>query len=135
MPSISSGTPNAKRICPVWSSMPTSPSSSPRKSIDSPRTVELPSTAATVTNANTINAKYSGGPNFSATSTTSGARIVSRNTEIVPATNDPMALVASAGPARPRLAILLPSSAVAMDADSPGVLSRIVVVEPPYIAP
>jgi hypothetical protein len=29
----------------------------------------------------------------------------------------------------------LPSSAVAMEADSPGVLSRMVVVEPPNIAP
>ena len=54
---------------------------------------------------------------------------------IVPATNEPIALVASAGPARPALAILLPSSAVAIEADSPGVLSRMVVVEPPNIAP
>jgi hypothetical protein len=29
----------------------------------------------------------------------------------------------------------LPSSAVAIEADSPGVLSRMVVVEPPNIAP
>ena len=54
---------------------------------------------------------------------------------IVPATNEPMAQVASAGPARPFFAIKFPSSAVAMEADSPGVLSRIVVVEPPYMAP
>ena len=94
-----------------------------------------PSTAATVTNANTISAKYSVGPNLSATSTTIGASSVSSIVAIVPATNEPIAAVASAGPARPRLAILLPSSAVAIDADSPGVLSRIVVVEPPYIAP
>jgi hypothetical protein len=43
---------------------------------------------------------------------------------IVPATNDPIALVASAGPARPAFAILFPSSAVAIEADSPGVLSQ-----------
>ncbi len=115
--------------------MPTSPNSRPRNSIVRPRTVEEPSTAATVTNANTISAKYSGGPKRSATSTTSGASKVSRIVAIVPATNEPMAEVASAGPARPRLAILLPSSAVAIEADSPGVFSRIVVVEPPYIAP
>ena len=54
---------------------------------------------------------------------------------IVPATNEPMALVASAGPARPVFAMRLPSSAVAIDADSPGVFSRMVVVEPPNIAP
>ncbi len=88
-----------------------------------------------MTNANTISAKYSVGPNLSATSTTSGASKVSKMVAIVPATNEPIAEVASAGPARPRLAILLPSSAVAIEADSPGVLSRMVVVEPPYIAP
>jgi hypothetical protein len=54
---------------------------------------------------------------------------------MVPATKEPMAAVASAGPARPALAMRLPSSAVAMEADSPGVLSRMVVVEPPNIAP
>ncbi len=54
---------------------------------------------------------------------------------MVPATNEPIAAVASAAPARPERAILLPSSAVTMEALSPGVLSRIEVVEPPYIAP
>ena len=54
---------------------------------------------------------------------------------MVPATNEPMADVASAAPARPLRAILLPSSAVTIVALSPGVLSRIDVVEPPYIAP
>jgi len=54
---------------------------------------------------------------------------------MVPATKEPMAAVASAAPARPCLAILLPSIAVTIDPASPGVLSRIEVVEPPYIAP
>ncbi len=53
----------------------------------------------------------------------------------MPAMNDPIAAVASAAPARPLRAILLPSSAVTMVALSPGVLSRIDVVEPPYMAP
>ncbi|MPN61567.1 hypothetical protein SDC9_209305 [bioreactor metagenome] len=53
----------------------------------------------------------------------------------VPAKNEPIAAVASAAPARPLLAILLPSMAVTMDAVSPGVFSRIEVVEPPYMAP
>ncbi len=86
-------------------------------------------------NANTISAKYSAGPNASAASTMIGATSVSRIVAIVPATNEPIALVASAGPARPAFAMRLPSSAVAMEADSPGALSRIVVVEPPNIAP
>jgi hypothetical protein len=54
---------------------------------------------------------------------------------MVPATNEPIAEVASAGPPRPALAILLPSSAVAIDALSPGVLIRMAVVEPPYMPP
>ena len=49
--------------------------------------------------------------------------------------NTATAAVAKAGPARPRFAIWLPSIAVTMVADSPGVLSKIDVVEPPYIAP
>ena len=86
-------------------------------------------------NASTITAKYSAGPNFSAMSTTSGDSKVSAIVASVPATNEPMAAVASAGPARPALAIMLPSIAVMIVADSPGVLSRIDVVEPPNIAP
>ncbi len=43
--------------------------------------------------------------------------------------------VASAGPPRPALAILLPSSAVTSEALSPGVLIRMEVVEPPYMPP
>ncbi len=82
-----------------------------------------------------MSAKYSAGPNLSAAVTTSGATSVSASVARVPATKEPSALVASAGPARPALAMRLPSSAVAMDADSPGVLSRIVVVEPPNMAP
>ena len=54
---------------------------------------------------------------------------------IAPATNDPMAAVASACAALPALAILLPSMAVTTEALSPGVLSRMEVVEPPYMPP
>jgi hypothetical protein len=57
------------------------------------------------------------------------------NVESVPATNEPMAAVASAAPPRPLLAIAKPSMVVATEADSPGVLSRMEVVEPPYIPP
>ena len=135
MPSSSCGTPKAKRAWPVWLSMPTSPIASPRKRLARPRSVDSPSTAETVVKARTISAKYSGGPNLSPSSTTSGERKVRPTVAMVPATNEPMALVASAGPARPRLAIWLPSIAVTMVALSPGVLSRIDVVEPPYIAP
>ena len=54
---------------------------------------------------------------------------------IAPATNEPMAAVARACAALPALAILLPSMAVTTEALSPGVLSRMEVVEPPYMPP
>ena len=57
------------------------------------------------------------------------------NVPMVPAMNDPMAAVASAWAPRPRLAILLPSMAVITDDDSPGVFSRMDVVDPPYMPP
>ena len=85
--------------------------------------------------ASTINAKYSAGPKESANFTTHGATKASPRVAIRPATKDPTAAVASAGPPRPARAILLPSSAVTTDALSPGVLSRIEVVEPPYMPP
>ena len=69
-----------------------------------------------------------------ATSATTGARKVSATVPIVPATKLPSAAVASAAAARPARAILLPSSAEIIDALSPGVLSRIDVVEPPCSA-
>ena len=135
MPSSSWGTPKAKRAWPVWLSMPTSPMPRPRNRLASPRSVDSPSTAETVVNASTISAKYSGGPNLSPSSTTSGERNVRPTVAMLPATKEPIAAVASAGPARPLRAIWLPSIAVTMGALSPGVLSRIEVVEPPYIAP
>ena len=54
---------------------------------------------------------------------------------MVPATKEPMAAVASAWAARPDLAIRLPSMAVTTEEDSPGVFSRMEVVEPPYMPP
>ncbi len=63
------------------------------------------------------------------------ARKVSSTVAMVPATNEPIAAVASAEAARPERAILLPSSAATIEALSPGVLSRMAVVEPPYIPP
>ena len=127
--------PSVKRACPVWLSRPMRPIVSPKNRLASPRAFDAPSTADTVVNASTITAKYSAGPNLSAISTMIGATAVRRMVAMVPATNEPMAAVASAGPARPRLAMRLPSIAVTMVADSPGVLSRMDVVDPPNMAP
>jgi len=52
-----------------------------------------------------------------------------------PAMKEPIAAMPSAGPARPRRAIWWPSSVVTTEDDSPGMLTRIAVVEPPYWAP
>ena len=89
----------------------------------------------TATNASSINAKYSGAPNDTPNRAIGGAKKATSKVPIVPATNEPIAAVASAGAARPALAIRLPSMAVTTEADSPGVLSRIEVVEPPYMPP
>ena len=53
----------------------------------------------------------------------------------VPATNEPIAAMQSAAPARPFLAMALPSMQVITEAASPGMRSRIEVVEPPYCEP
>ena len=54
---------------------------------------------------------------------------------IVPAIKDPKAAIPSAAPALPFLAIWYPSRHVTTDEDSPGILTRIEVVDPPYWAP
>ena len=89
--------------------MPTSPIARPMNSAVRPRSVLLPSTALTVQKASTISRKYSGGPSRTAYSATTGAKNVTSTVAIVPATKEPIAAVASAAPARPCLAILLPS--------------------------
>ena len=50
-------------------------------------------------------AVYSGGPKRSANDARVGARNMSATTDSVPATKEPIAAMASAGPARPRCVI------------------------------
>lgn len=95
----------------------------------------MPSTTETEVKARTASAKYSAGPKTKAISEMVGAATVRSAVPIVPATKEPMAAVASAAAPRPFFAILFPSSAVIIEPDSPGVLIRIEVVEPPYMAP
>ncbi len=78
---------------------------------------------------------YSGGPNCSAMVASGGATNVSMMTPKVPATNEPTAAMQSAAPARPFLAMALPSMQVITDDASPGMRIRIEVVEPPYCEP
>ncbi len=52
-----------------------------------------------------------------------------------PAKNEPSAAMPSAAPARPCFAIWCPSMQVTIEPASPGMFTRIEVVEPPYCAP
>ncbi len=64
-----------------------------------------------------------------------GATSASPSVAKLPPKNEPIAAAASALPPRPSRAILLPSTAVMIDAVSPGVLSRIDEIAPPYMPP
>jgi hypothetical protein len=85
--------------------------------------------------ATTVNAKYSAGPKRRAALARGGAKKVSATVANVPATNEPIAAVVRAAAPRPCRAIMYPSIAVAIEPVSPGVFSRMLVVEPPYMAP
>ncbi len=87
------------------------------------------------TRPRTIRLKYSAGPNAIATLASGGATSISAISAKVPAMKEPNAEMPSAGPARPCLAIWWPSIQVTTEAASPGILTRIEVVEPPYIEP
>ena len=83
----------------------------------------------------TISEKYSAGPNWSAIAASGGAAKQISSVAADPAMNEPMAAMPSAGPARPYRAIWWPSMVVTTDDASPGMLTRIAVVDPPYWAP
>ena len=83
----------------------------------------------------TISEKYSAGPNSSASLVSGAPSAAMTSVATVPAKNEPIAAMPSAMPARPFLAIWWPSSVVTTAVASPGMLTRIAVVEPPYCAP
>ncbi len=83
----------------------------------------------------TMSEKYSAGPNLKATSASGGAKAAISMVATVPAKNEPMAASASAAPARPLRAIWWPSSTVTTADVSPGRLTRMAVVDPPYCVP
>ena len=104
-PSASSGMLKAMREAPVSMSEPTIDSSRPNTIIAIAFSTEpLASTTAKI-RPSTISEKYSAGPNASA-SLVSGAPSTAISTVATqPAKNEPIAAMASAGPARPCLAI------------------------------
>ena len=85
--------------------------------------------------ASTMRPNIAGGPTASISSASGGAKSMSPMTLTVPPNQLPSAEMTRAGPARPRFAISCPSMQVMTEAASPGILTRMEVVEPPYIAP
>ena len=83
----------------------------------------------------TISEKYSAGPKIIASLVSGTARAATTSVANEPAKNEPMAAMPSAAPARPCFAIWWPSSVVTTAVTSPGMLTRMAVVEPPYCAP
>ncbi len=135
MPSLSTGRSKVKRSRPELTSVPTSPSSRPRNTIATALSSEPRASTMEPTRPSTIKEKYSGARNFSASSDSGGLAIAMMKVATVPANSEPSAAIASAAPARPLRAIWWPSRQVTTEADSPGTLTRIAVVEPPYWAP
>ena len=105
MPSDSSVMPNEKRCTPVLTSVPTMPSRRPITTMASDLRMSPWARTAAATRPISISEKYSGAPNFSATSASGGPAMAISSVPKVPATNEPMAAMASAGPARPCRAI------------------------------
>ncbi|OJU36891.1 MAG: hypothetical protein BGN94_04135 [Rhizobiales bacterium 68-8] len=135
MPSVSSIMPKVKRRSPELMSVPTMPSSRPSSTIATALIGEPCASTTAAIRPNTISEQYSAGWKLSATSVSGGVNSTMTQVAIVPARNEPSAATASAAPALPCLAIWWPSRQVTTEEDSPGRLTRIEVVEPPYCAP
>ena len=99
-PSSSQVWPKSKRAMPFCGSMPMVPRSSPATPVTRPLRREEP-TAASAVSPSTTSAKYSGGPKASAALASAGASSIRPIVPRVPAMNEPIAAMPSAGPARP----------------------------------
>ena len=90
---------------PELTSVPTMPSKSPITTIASALVMLSPASTAAATRPISISEKYSGAPNLRATSASGGPNSAMIRVHTVPAKNEPIAAIASAGPARPWRAI------------------------------
>ncbi len=98
-------TPRVKRKVPLSTSVPIMPNSIPVMIIAIAFSTEPWASAVAVTRPRRMSAKYSVDPNFSAMEVSGTATRAIRNVAKVPATNEPMAAIASAFPAMPWRAI------------------------------
>ena len=135
MPSASSGTPRENRATPLFTSVPTSPKRTPSRIIAIAFSAEPCASVTAMSMPTTRREKYSAGPNWKATSASTGAKAAMITVDTQPAKKEPSAEMVSAAPARPLRAIWYPSMQVTTDEDSPGRFTRMEVVEPPYWAP
>ena len=127
--------PKVKRWPPVCPSVPTSPSSRPSSTIATALMIEPCASTTAAISPTTISEKYSGAPNDWPTVASGGENSAIIKVATVPAKNEPSAATVSAAPARPLRAIWWPSMQVTTDEVSPGMFTRMAVVEPPYCAP
>ena len=123
------------RATPELTSIPTRPSSSPSSTIASDLATEPCARTTAAIRPSTSRLKYSTAVNLSASIDSGTLRTAITMVAIVPAKNEAMAAMASAVPALPCLAISWPSMQVTTEDVSPGTLTRMAVVEPPYCAP
>ena len=135
IPSDSETRPSVRRSSPVSRSVPTVDSSSPTTMTAIALRIEPRARTTANTSPMTISAKYSAGPNSRARRVSGRPRPAMTKVATVPAMKEAMADMPSATPARPWRAIWWPSSVVTTELTSPGMLTRIAVVEPPYWAP
>ena len=105
MPSVSSGTSKLKRATPEFTSVPTSPSSSPSTTIATALSSEPEASTTAPIRPSVMRAKYSAGPNMKATSVSGAAKAARMRVPTQPAKNEPSPAAASAGPALPWRAI------------------------------
>ena len=82
-----------------------------------------------------IKAAYSAGPKTIASRVSGTASPATTSVARHPAKKEPSAATPSAAPALPCRAIWWPSSVVTTEVTSPGMFTRMAVVEPPYCAP
>src|SRR3954453_12275768 len=134
-PFTSSSMPMVSRTLPETVSMPTPASPKPMASDTSVLTGGEPPMPTKLAKARKYTAKYSAGPNASATLATQEAdTVMSTTPQSAPKAAEPKA-VASAVVGLPSRAIGYPSKVVATEEGSPGMLNRIEVTEPPNSAP
>ncbi len=103
MPSYRCTSPNEKRGTPVWPSTPIIAIPRPSAAANAALAWLVDDTPPSVAKASANSAKYSAGPNSSATRTSSGARNTNPIVANSDPTNDAMPEIASASPARPCL--------------------------------